>query len=268
MLWLAYDGSTTADWLSHYAIRFGSHLPAKEVRAVFVEDGSLSAVEFRERSEFLRHECALGGVRLSSETLPLRGSVAATLMAHIPAGPESLVLCGARTHHRSLGPLAGTVSERLLASRRFNVLAVRIVHPSLLGNPRRLLVPVMGHPRGIGAGVPFLKLFGADLERIDVLLVTSATSSQRQRSLGLACVESVKSELRRALDSRVRLDGSVIVAPDPAHEIVVAAKLHRSQLIYLGATERGVAERLVFGTPADRVLRQAPCDVAIYRGSS
>lgn len=268
MLWLAHDGSIHADWLSHYAIRFGLHSPAKEVRAVFVEDGSLSAAEFRERSEFLRHECALVGVRLSAEVLPLQDSVAATLMARVPAGPASLVLCGAGARHGHLGGLAGTVSERLLASRRFNVVAVRIVHPSTLGNPRRLLVPVMGHPRGIGSGIPFIKLFGEGLERVDVLLVRSSTSSVRQRSLALACVEDVKAELRGALDPRVRLDGSVVISPAPAHEIVTAAKLHRSQLICLGATERGAAERLVFGTPAGRILRDAPCDVAIYRGVS
>lgn len=266
MLWLAHDGSINADWLSHYAIRFGLRMPAKEVRALFVEDGSLSAAEFRERCEFLRHECALAGVRLLPETLWLRGSVADTLIARIPAGPESLVICGVRSRHRRFGGLAGTVSERLLASRRFNVLALHIVHPNTMGNPHRLLVPIMGHPRGFGLGVSFVKLLGEGLERVDVLLVQSPASSAKQRSLALGCVDRVKTELRTALDRRVQVDGAVLVGSDPANEIVTAAKLHRSQLICLGATERSAAERLVLGTPAERILRGAPCDVAIYRG--
>ena len=103
MLWLAHDGSINADWLSHYAVHLGLGLPAREVRAVFVEDGSLDAAEFRKRSEFLRRECADAGLTFSAESLPLHGGVAATLRAHIPHGPETFVLCGAPAQMRSLG---------------------------------------------------------------------------------------------------------------------------------------------------------------------
>ena len=132
MLWLAHDGSLNANWLSHYAIRFGSRLPAKQVRVLFIEDGSCSADRVREHVMFLERECARAGVTLTAETLPLRGSVAETLLAHIPKGPGSFVLCGTRVRKKNLGFLAGTVAERLLQARRFNVLAIRVVHPGIL----------------------------------------------------------------------------------------------------------------------------------------
>lgn len=278
MLWLAHDGSINADWLSHYAIHLGRGLPAKEVRAVFVEDGSLGASEFFERIDFLRRECAVAGLTFSAEVLPLRGSVAGTLRAHIPPGTETFVLCGARTRKRSLPSLEGTVSGHLLAAGCFNVIAIRIVHPGVLGNPHRILLPVMGHPRGFRSGMPFIRLLGEGLERVDVVMVLvprrtafspqSFEVSPRHTAEALLYVERVKRELADALRPRVHLDGSVLVAADPAYGIVLAAKQHRSQLICVGATERGQVERWVRGVPAEKVLRRAPCDVAIYRGVS
>lgn len=276
MLWLAHDGSINADWLSHYAIHFGRGLPAKEVRAVFVADGSLTAAAFRRRSEFLGRECAGVGLTFCAEVLPLRGTVSATLRAHIPRGPEIFVLCGARAQKRNFGFLEGTVSEALLLAAPFNVIAIRIVHPGILGNPHRLLLPVMGHPRGLRSGLPFIRLMRDGLERVDVVTVLgpprvglspgSLSVSPDRHSRALTYLERVKHELHDALGPHVQLDGSALVAPDPADAIVLAARQHRSQLICLGASERGLVERWVSGLPAEKVLRNAPCDVAIYRG--
>jgi len=278
VLWLAHDGSINADWLSHYAIHLGLGLPAREVRAVFVADGSLTSTEFRSRSEFLGRECAGVGLTFSAEALPLRGSVSDTLRAHIPRGPETFVLCGARLQKRNRGFLVGTVSERLLLDAPFNVIAIRIVHPGVLGNPHRLLVPVMGHPRGFRSGMPFVRLLRDGLERVDVVTVLvpprmnlspcsfSAPPSRQARAV--AYLERVKHELRDTLGPRVQLDGTALLVPDPAEGIVLAAKQHKSQLICLGASERSLVERWVSGIPAEKVLRDAPCDVAIYRGMS
>ncbi|HEU5072966.1 MAG TPA: universal stress protein [Polyangiaceae bacterium] len=278
MLWLAHDGSINADWLSHYAVHLGVGLPAKEVRAICVDDGSLEIAEFRKRSEFLRRECAGAGLTFSAESLPLRGTVSDTLRAHIPHGPETFVLCGARVHKRRFGFLEGTVSEQLLVAGCFNVIAIRIVHPGVLGNPRRLLVPVMGHPRGFRSGASFIRLLSDGLERVDVVTVLlprrrgigppSVEVPQRQRAQASAYLERVKREIHDALGSKVQLDGSVLVALDPAKGIVLAAKQHRSQLICLGASERSLVERWVSGVPAEKVLEAAPCDVAIFRGVS
>ena len=274
MLWFAHDGSLNADWLSHYAIRFAQHLPTHEVRAVFVEDGSVAQHELVQRLEFLRQECEHAQVKLVVERLGLRGRVAQTLIDRIPAGADSYLLCGTRVRARNLSFLAGTVSERLLAARHCNVLAVRIVQPGTLGMNQDVLVPVMGHPRGFSSGIPFLKLLDTELQRIHVLMVrvparlwlSGRTSGSRQRlhALGEAYVARVKRELASALPQHCRLDSTVLIASDPANEIVLAAKQHKSDLIYLGTSERSIAERILAGAPHETILRNAPCDVAIY----
>lgn len=278
MLWLAYDGSLNADWLSHYAIHFARHLPERSMRVLFVEDGSLPAHDLSKRLHFVERESHLAGVKLVVERLAAQGNVARALIDRIPAGPDSYVVCGTRIRQRNLSFLTGTVSEKLLAAKRFNVLALRIVQPALLGLAHRLLVPVMGHPRGFDSGLPFLKLLGPNVERLHVLMVQAHQVGRTRfvngaplidpSSAALQYVRRIEGELRPVLPSTVKLEGSVVLAPDPPAEIVLAAKQHRSQLIYLGASERSLAKRLFEGAPYETVLKHTPCDVGIYRGIS
>jgi nucleotide-binding universal stress UspA family protein len=48
--------------------------------------------------------------------------------------------------------------------------------------------------------------------------------------------------------------------------VLVEASRLKSQLLLLGASERSLAHRVVHGQVLERILRDAPCDVGIYRG--
>ena len=63
------------------------------------------------------------------------------------------------------------------------------------------------------------------------------------------------------------MDANVVVSDDVPKEIVIHASRSKSRLIYLGASERNLTQRLWYGNPIEQVLREAPCDVAIYRGA-
>ena len=64
------------------------------------------------------------------------------------------------------------------------------------------------------------------------------------------------------------LDSSVVVASDAAHEIALQAARHRSRLICLDADAPSPTGRLIAGTALERILRDAPADVAVYRSGS
>ena len=275
MLWLAHDGSLNADWLSHYAVRFAERLPARKITALTVKDGSETQARAPRRLEFLAAQCDRAHLHLSVEELALDKDVVHTLLARIPEGSDQYLLCGTRVRRQSRGFLAGTVSEQLLAAQRFNVLALRVVQPGLLGQTHRVLIPVMGHPRGFASGLPFVKLMGADLQSVHVLIVKSEfgwSAARRGGAVALdlnaasAYVSQIQAELRLALSHDFGVDGSVVDGHNAADEIVLGAKQHQCQLIYLGASERSLALRMLAGTPIERILAHAPCDVAIYRG--
>lgn len=63
------------------------------------------------------------------------------------------------------------------------------------------------------------------------------------------------------------MDAHVVVSDDVSKEIVIAANKTRSKLIYMGASKRSLMERFYYGNPMEQVLRDATCDVAIYRGT-
>lgn len=62
------------------------------------------------------------------------------------------------------------------------------------------------------------------------------------------------------------MDAQAVLSDDISREILIAANKTKSRLIYMGASERKLAQRILYGNPIERVLRDATCDVAIYRG--
>lgn len=70
---------------------------------------------------------------------------------------------------------------QLLRSGPCNVLVVRVVHPGLLGSPRRLLLPVSARAGDCRSALPFLGLFGPQLTHLHILVVTRVGQRLLQR---------------------------------------------------------------------------------------
>ena len=276
MVVFAYDGSLNGDWVAHYAVRFAAQDPARRLRLLHIHDGSVAA-EVQRGVDRIAAECALLGVALDP-VLQARGarSVAECLLGLVPAGPGSMLVAGARARPRNVAFLAGTVSARLLAAGRSPVVAIRVVQPGVLGQPGHVLLPLSGHPRGAAFALPLLRLFGGDLRRLHVLLVREVSrrrfrvldeaAAEQLLAAGRAFLAGVEEDVRRGLAPlSCALDASAVVSDDAAREILVFAGRVRARLICLGASERGLPARLVYGNPLEQVLRDAPCDVAVYR---
>ncbi|MBI3993760.1 MAG: universal stress protein [Candidatus Lambdaproteobacteria bacterium] len=277
MLYFAYDASINGDWVSHYAVRFAQSQAERSLHIVHVRDGTLSDAELDERLLRLLRRAEDAGLAVTLEVPAARGGVTATLEACVPSGAEHVLLCGTRARGRGRGLLTGTVAERLLDAGRRHVLAVRVVHPGLLGVPGRLLLPLSGAPWTLDAVSVILRLFGRDLELVNLLHVRVVRggrfrrlSHERVQHLleeGRAYLHQVEPALCARLGlARARVDGHVVLSDDVSREIAVAANRTRSRLILMGASRRHLLERLWRGNPLERVLAQAPCDVGIYRG--
>lgn len=278
MLHFAYDGSLNADWVSHYAIRLASHHPDRRLSLLHVDDSALARPELDDRIARIETECQRASVELHVQIHRRRGSVADSIVRHVPRGPDSFLVCGTRARQKNLAFLAGTVSEELLGRAPFHVLAVRVVEPGLLGLPRRMLLPVSGRPHVLSRRLPFLGLFGADIQRVHVLLVREVDRARFHRlhdsavrrllAEGQDYVRRVEQDLASGLgELDFHVDSSVSVSDDVPKEIVIQANKHGSRLIFMGASERSLPERLFYGNPIEQVLRNAPCDVAICRGA-
>lgn len=273
---LAYDGSVHGDWIGRYAIRLarGSGLG---LEVVHVDDGSLSREALESRFVHLRDVAAATGVEVSLRGLPCQGAdVARVLDADVAVG--SVIVSGLRARRSRRGLLHGTVSERLLRFSHHDVLAIRVVSPSLLGHARHILFSLSQNPRSSARASLFLKLFAPELTRLSLLTVMSprlgglsrptAQDLRTLRARGQEYLHGVEAELRGALAPfDVPLDPHVAVSSDWPSEILRHAGRTRAELLLLGSTERTLTRRFVFGNPLERALRDAVCDVAIYRRS-
>ena len=270
MLVFAYDGSLNGDWVAHYAVRFAANRSERKLRLVHLYEDSPEPY-LRERIARITRECELVGVTLEVE-LGARGGadVAERLLALVP--PGATLVAGTRARPRGTAFLAGTVSARMIEARRCPVVAIRVVHPGVLGLPGSVLLPVEAKGREVKHALALLRLLGPDLQRLDILLVRevsrlrlrflSDAGAGRLLGEGRALLAPLEEELRQGLAPQpIELDSRVVVSDDVPREILFYASRHRSRLICLRAPERPLAPH---GEPVERILRDTPSDVAVY----
>lgn len=168
---LAYDGSINADWVARYAIQMAASIPCRELLLIHILDGSFTRERIEAKFAAIAAECEQHAVTCQSLIRDLSSDVFSSLLKAIPPGEQCTCLCGTRIASKGRGFLAGTIAERLLRCQRFNVLAIRVVSPGLLGCPRTLLFPLAGHPRGFQTAMPFLQMLAASVKRLYLLRV-------------------------------------------------------------------------------------------------
>ena len=142
MLVFAYDGSLNGDWVAHYAVRFAANTSLRKLRLIHIADASPES-SLEQRIARIAAESQLLGVVLETEIAPGRGAkVVQRLLEIVPE--RATLIAGTRARPRNRAFLAGTVSARLLEEGRFSVIAIRVVHPGVLGQPGSVLLPIAG----------------------------------------------------------------------------------------------------------------------------
>lgn len=272
----AYDGSTHGDWVGRYAIRLAM-ASGTGLEVVHVDDGVLTAAAVESRLAHLRQVAAASGVDVALRHLPgSAAGVARVVDAAVPEGAERILVSGLRVRESGRGLLHGTVSEQLLRFRHHHVLALRVVSPSLLGHARHILFSLSENPQSASRAAVFLRSFASELTRLSLLTVMSprlgrlsnptANDLRSLRARGMDYLLRVEAQLRGSLAPfEIPFDTQVALSWDWPNEITKHAGRTRAELVLVGSTERTLARRFVFGNPLERVLRDAVCDVAIFR---
>ncbi len=277
MILLAHDGSVYGDWVARYALQFARQENDRRLLVLHVPEGKVSLEIVTSRFERLDEECRDLGIRLHTEILTFGHSAYRTLRQAIPHDPDALLICGTRIKPNRSAFLRGSVAEMLLRMHQCPVLALRVVQPGLIGQPHQLLLPLAGHQSGFARVRPVLQRLAPQLSEahlfralpVNSLLLPHLTASRERKLLGIgrrhleAFRESMSHHLilpSLHLEQRVAVTGSW---PD---DVLLQANRLKVQMILLGVSERNLAHRVLHGDGIERILRQAPCDVGIYRG--
>ncbi len=272
---LAYDGSMHGDWVGRYAIRL-ARASGTGLEVLHVDDGALTIGSLEERFSTLREIAAGSGVDVSLSHLPRAADgVARALDFAVSGAGERIIVAGLRGRKSSRGLLHGTISQDLLRFRRNDVLAIRVVSPSLLGHARHILLCLSQNRFTAGRSAPFLRLFAPELTHLSLLTVMSpplgrlaSPTSGDLRSLwarGMDHLQRAEASLRGALAPfEIPFDPQVVISGAWPAEVTRHAGRTRAELVMLGWTERALTKQFVLGNPLERVLRDAVCDVAIF----
>jgi nucleotide-binding universal stress UspA family protein len=275
MIILAYDGSLNGDWVSRYAMRFAAH-KGSALLVLHVRDNDVGDDQLHVKLQRLERESQALGVECFTEVLPEEKSVYFTLLKQIPEGTENIVVCGTRVRSRQRRFLTGTISEKLLRTGHFPVLALRVVQPGLLGTPRDLLLPLAGHPRGFESVWPFFRLLLPEVDRLFLLRCLqvgplrlphlSMLRREAMRQAGERYLSGIADEIQHRRGCRsFHLDWRIAICDDWVREVLIHASRLKVRMLLLGATERPMGHRLLHGNTLERVLAGTPCDVGIYR---
>lgn len=281
MIHLAYDGSINGDWVAWYALNLARHAADKRLRLVYVDSDEFKAAAVTDKMEEFARDCERAGVVMDYVSVPCEGGSATcvfkALLETVPAGPDTLLVCGARLKESTGGYLAGTVSEKLLSDTTFPVMAVRVAQPGLLGAPRRFLMPVAGDREGFLVGAKILKRFGPGVARVHLLRVMQLkrklfrrldnNQAESLREKGWAAMRGLDEDLAARVGIEAwKADVHVTVSDDWAQDVIIAAGRHKAHLILMEAARHELGVGYLYGNAIEVVLRNAPCDVAIYRG--
>ncbi len=275
-IYLAYDGSINGDWVARYALNMALHAGNRRLFLVHIEDGSLFRESINAKVTAVEQEARLLDIGFESMVLPLGKNVTSSLLAAIPQGADNLCVCGVRMTARGKGFLAGTISGNLLRHRNFDVMAIRVVKPGLLGAPRDLLFPLSGHPRGFQAALAFFRLMAPEATTLHILRVMAVSSFRFKymsvnkanvlRLEGTEYINNVLAEIRGQLgNAGIHIDGKVILSDDWVKSILIQASKLKTQMIIMGASDRILPSRYFYGNRIEQILRETPCDVGIYR---
>ncbi len=268
---LAHDGSTHCGWVGRYAVHLAQNSGGR-LLCLHIDEETDDKGVLDEGIGHLLDIAARAGVPASCVHEPCARGVAETITAFMRTLPGALLVLGLRAREDGRGLLAGTISETLLDHADHDVLAIRVTAPGLLGDAKHILYALSQNPNSARKGRQLLRLFAP--RRVSLLTVVqpvlghlaNPTTADMKRlwSIGSTFLSGVHEQLRETLPETI-LETTVRVAADWTGETLRHASRVDAHLLLVGATERSLPRRLVFGTPLERLLHDAACDVAVFR---
>jgi len=263
-----YSNSEVA---ARYAITFAKACNAKLSLLYVASEGA-------DRESFKRAEASLKRLFMEAESCDVEvesliasGDPFEEISSKVRRDIIDIVFTSTRKEDMSRRFFTRTLSKELILKLPCSVALMRIVHIGKT-HPRRILVPLRGRmtkfeeracfvarlAEGFGCAIT---LFHAPAKvtsffRGEVHLPTF----ERSKRIPADVEEFVECLNRYGIHHEKRTGhGSV------AQSITIEAMIRRSDLIVMGASERGLLKSILYGNPVEYVIREAPCNLVIFR---
>lgn len=186
---------------------------------------------------------------------------------------ESIDIVFAATRHEDISRrfYARTVARQLSLGLPCSVALVRVVH---LGHvhPRTILVPLRAGMSFVPERAYFTALLaGAFNSKIHVFHTTKPITQFFRGEIHLRPAEwesRLPADIMQFIEylNRYELAHEKRLMPGiTGRSITTEAAVKKHELIIMGASERSLMNSLIKGNPVERVLRETPCDLIIFK---
>lgn len=231
-------------------------------------------------------EEAINGVKLPEAAKDVKvnryivsGNPAAEVVAHAERNGVDLIVIGTAGHGTIARFFLGSVADRVLHEAKCSVIVTKapkgeIKHPAQKAKPiTRILFPTdfsETATKALNRAVALTEDFDAELfvlHVVDDSLVTTHVDQERKiilEELRRHALEEMKKQLPPELLENFDTIGAV-KRGEPGKEIAAYAETHNCDMIVMGSHGRTGVQRVLLGSVADKVVRQAKCPVFIER---
>ncbi len=293
ILWTS-DGSKESDSALRYAAFFAKKYGA-EILSLFVseihfpitslypipEDTILEIVEKTEKkfeSKFKRVSARLGDRGIKSTYKILRSGAVEGILKTIKSGKCDLVVMGKHGRGFIERSIIGSNTAKVIRQSPIPVLSVKGAGRKSISKIENILVPVdvsdtaeaaisyaLEHAVLLNASVTLLYVFWLDSNAYDIppsMVKKFIETSHKKLDRRANMAEKKFKEKKKAKPS---LSTEVIHGVNPALAIKDYASRNKFDLIIMNTHGRKGIKRLVLGSEAERVIREAPCPVLVVR---
>jgi nucleotide-binding universal stress UspA family protein len=263
-----YSNSEVA---ARYAVTFAKACNAK-LSLLYVASEGADKDSFNRAEASLRRlfiEAESRGIEV--ESLTESGDPFEEISSKVRRDTIDIVFTSTRKEDINRRFFARTLSKELILKLPCSVALVRVVHIGKI-HPKRILVPLRGRmskfeergcfvarlAEGFGCAITLFHAPGK---------VTSFFHGEvhlppfeRDKRIPGDVEEFVECLNRYGIHHEKRTGhGSV------AQSIAIEAMIRRSDLIIMGASERGLLKSILYGNPVEYVMREAPCNLIVFR---
>ena len=165
-----------------------------------------------------------------------------------------------------------TIISDIMTTLPCSVLAIRVVHLGRMMHIRKILVPVVGSMYARERAYLTSKLAKFFNGTVTVQHVRTISRSgfmgltHEKKDIARDHAKRMVKEFVDALSSHgVAAETKAAIDRRATDAIITEAASGKYDLIILGATRRYFLKQLIKGNPVERILKEAPCDVIVWR---
>lgn len=222
----------------------------EKVEKFLKEEGEKREKEMNNKIEELKKE------KIEVEGKIRYGKASAQIIEFAEEIKPDLIIMGTQTTYGIESYFIGSTTWRVIESKKFPVLTTRV---KIEKKPEVILVPVDLSPisfQAVSYANIMKEIFDSKIYFLHVLVILESMAKWE-------AAEKMEEEIKKKIGQEKKISGEIIIekSPDAASGILKACKDIKADMIIMTTHGRGGIEKALFGSIAERIIRESEVPV-------